>query len=91
MDNSDNVIPLFKANASSEELQPMIETWQAMYLSHGQSLTDPKTAASLRVAIKVVSLLLKGACAHGIITDEQQELLESIVDVGADAADEWQK
>ena len=91
MDNNDNVIPLFKAGSDSAELRYLVETWQAQYLHHGQSLTDPKTAASLRVAMEMVTFALNGACKHGAITEEQRDQLAGIVDVGRIAADEWQK
>jgi hypothetical protein len=91
MDNSDNVIPLFREDPSIERRQMMIETWEALYLKHGQTLTDPKTAASLRVAMEMVTLLLNGAHANGVIDSTQREQLSGIVHTGHDAADELQK
>ena len=91
MDNSDNVIPLFKAGNDSAELRYMVETWQALYLKRGQSLADPKTAASLHVALEMVEFALNGVCKHGVVTEDQRDQLLGIVDVGRTAADEWQK
>jgi hypothetical protein len=86
MDNSDNVIPLFREDPRDERRQWMIETWEALYLKHDQTLADPKTAASLHVAMKMVALLLDGALAHEAIDASQHEMLLGIVHTGHAAA-----
>ncbi|WP_406325771.1 hypothetical protein OG784_12690 [Streptomyces sp. NBC_01617] len=90
-DLPDNVIPLFSTDAQAEKRQQMIETWEALYLRHGQTLTDVKTAASLRVAMQMVELLLNGAQDCDVISDEQRDQLLAIAQTGHEAADEWQR
>ncbi|MFJ8851324.1 hypothetical protein [Streptomyces sp. NPDC102437] len=90
-DLPDNVIPLFSKDAQAEKRQQMIETWEAMYLQHDQTLTDVKTAASLRVAMQVVELLLDGAQAFDVISEEQRAQLLTIAQTGHEAADEFQR
>jgi hypothetical protein len=89
-DPLDNVTPLFGADRQAEKRQQMVETWEAMYLRRGQSLTDKKTADSLRVAVEMMTLLLNGAEACDMIDVEQRDQLLAIFSIGNVAADEWQ-
>ncbi|WP_299534745.1 hypothetical protein [uncultured Streptomyces sp.] len=98
-DLPDNVIPLFapepateerrKAPASeSDKQRKMVETWEALYQHHKQTLTHPETAASLRVAMEMVEMLLDGAKKAGVIDKEQRSQLRGIVRTGHAAAEE---
>ena len=89
-DIPDNVIPIFDKQ-QAEARQSMIEIWEAMYLRHDQSLTDKKTADSLRVAVEVMTLLLNGAAAKDVISDDQRDRLLAIFQLGYAAADEFQR
>ncbi|MFD9564333.1 hypothetical protein [Streptomyces sp. NPDC059994] len=92
MDTGDlppNVIPLF-TRASGDGRQQMIETWEALHLRHGLTLTDDRIAESLRVAVDMMTLLLKGAQINGLIDEEQLNALLSFVQTGRAAADWWQ-
>ncbi|WP_406501984.1 hypothetical protein OHA04_37745 [Streptomyces sp. NBC_01590] len=89
-DHPDNVFPLFKKDPQAEGRRLMIETWEALYLRHDQTLTDSKAAASLHVAMEMVTLLLNGACDEEVIDEGQRDQLLGIVHTGHAAADQWQ-
>lgn len=89
-DALDNVIPLFSSDKQAEKRQEMICHWEALYLSRGQTLTDEKTAASLHVAVEMMTHLLNGAQACDVIDEEQRDQLLAIFQIGHVAADEWQ-
>ncbi|MFD8545689.1 hypothetical protein [Streptomyces sp. NPDC059649] len=95
----DNVIRLFAVQSERRQAAKpprddgwakWIEIWESIYLSREQTLANPATAASLRVAAEVVNLFLDGACATGSITEEQRDkLVNVIVDTAQVAADEF--
>ncbi|MFH8926411.1 hypothetical protein ACH4D4_05085 [Streptomyces pristinaespiralis] len=89
MSDSDNVIPLFRDNPHAQKWQEMIELWEAMYLSHGETLTKPQNAASLRVAMHVMQALLEAAEANDVISASQLEELAAFLKTGHAAADYW--
>lgn len=93
MSNDDiaDVIPLFKEDPEADKRQWMIETWETLYLRRGQTLTNPATAASLRVAMEMVTIILNGAHAAGAIDEAQRDQLAAIARTGHAAADEFQK
>lgn len=92
----DNVVHLFREGSASagdshqadEAKQRWAALWQTMYVHRGQSLADPETADSLRVAVEVIALLTRGACATGKINEEQRDYLVAAVETGLFAADE---
>lgn len=85
------VIPLFKEDPNTEALQELLVTWEALYMQHGQTLTDHATADSLRVAMEMMRITLEGACAAEVITEAQRDQLLGIVRSGQFAADEFQR
>ncbi|MGA4875790.1 hypothetical protein [Streptomyces lydicamycinicus] len=95
----DNVIRLFAVQSERRQAAKSsvedgwakwTEIWEAAYLGGGQTLTNPATAASLRVAAAVVNHFLDGACATGSITEEQRDkLVNVIVHTAQVAADEF--
>ncbi|MER6601229.1 hypothetical protein [Streptomyces parvus] len=89
-DLPDNVVPIFFKAQQAEGRRQMMELWEAMYLKQGQTLTDEKTAASLHVAVDVMTLLLNGAAACDVITESQRDQLLAIFQVGHAAADDGQ-
>lgn len=89
-DLPDNVVPIFDKMEQAEARLRMVELWEAMYLNQGQSLRDKKTADSLRVAVDAMTLLLNGAAANDVISDDQRDQLLAIFRIGHAAADEFQ-
>ncbi|MDQ0943257.1 hypothetical protein [Streptomyces sp. V1I1] len=90
-DDTADVIPLFKEDPEADKRQRMIEYWEALYMRHGQTLTDATSAASLHVAMEMVILLLNGAHASDVIDETQRDQLAAIAHTGHAAADEFQK
>ncbi|MYX67334.1 hypothetical protein K388_05611 [Streptomyces sp. KhCrAH-43] len=90
-DAPDNVVSIFDKMEQAEGRLRMIELWEAVYVQQKQSLTDERTAASLHVAVDVMTLLLNGAAATGMITESQRDRLLAIFQIGHLAADEFQK
>lgn len=98
-DDLNNVIDLFHAPRKGEapQEQPQddrvmeaIVNWQALYLHHGETLTNPTTAASLRIAMELVGRVLNSARDAGDITEEQHDKLHGLVWLANAAADEFQ-
>lgn len=98
-DDLDNVIHLFQAREKSDpaegesrddRLLGAIASWQALYQHHGETLTDPTTASSLRIAMKMLERVLNAACEAGSISEEQRNKLQTIAWVANAAADEFQ-
>lgn len=93
----DNVVQLFRqqpgaiadGQSPGDPIQRFVILWQSMYLHRGQSLADPETADSLRVAIEVITLLVRGACATGSISETQRDHLLTHIQLGLTAADEF--
>ena len=95
----DNVIRLFATQPERRQAaKPPVEDgwtkwteiWEGAYLGCGQTLTNPVTADSLRVAAEVVNRFLDGACATGSITEAQRDkLVNVIVHTAQVAADEF--
>lgn len=97
-DEMAKVIQLFKgaSQVPEEDLQLTAEQklhalWEDAFAKHGQSLTDPEAAQSLRAAIAMMDALLDGACATGMITEQQRDDLRVVMHVGLSAADELQR
>ena len=96
-DEMAKVIQLFNAapQAPEEDVQPtqmqvLHVLWEDMFAKHGQSLTDPRAAQSLRAAIAMMDGLLDGANATWMIDDQQRDDLRAAMHVGLSAADEFQ-
>lgn len=53
---------------------------QALFLAHGQSLADPRTADVHRTSMESMRLILAGALATGVINDAQHTTLAGLVD-----------
>lgn len=91
------VIQLFKESSQVPEddlqltaRQKFHALWEGMFAKHGQTLTDPVAAQSLRAAIAMMDALLDGACAMDLINEEQRDMLQAHMHVGLSAADELQ-
>lgn len=89
-DEMAKVIQLFREDPQLAAQEKLISVWERAFARFGQSLTDPVAADSLRAAVGVMSVLLDGACATGLINEEQRDRLRSIVQGGLLAADEFQ-
>ena len=90
-DELDNVVHLFREEPSDRIKRQMAEDWEMAFLAAGQSLSVPETAASLRVAVSVMSNLVRGHHAVGHITEEQRDSLLWWLSTGTHAPDEIQK
>ena len=84
------VIQLFKGSTELTKMQRFHALWEDVFAKYGQSLTDPDTAQSLRAAIAMMDILLDGACATGMLNEEQRDDLRAAMHVGLSAADEFQ-
>lgn len=92
MDNGDlsNVIPLFRRSTSKpEQAQEIAIHWEAHFNERGLTLSDPKTAQSLQAAMDFMALIIRGACATEVITEEQRETLHSLITSGHFAIEEF--
>lgn len=85
-----NVIQLFKEDPQQAAQERLISIWEATFARFGQSLTDSVAADSLRATIALISTLLDGACATGMINEEQRDDLKAHIHVGLTAADKFQ-
>lgn len=85
-----NVSKLFKEDPQPTQVQQLHGLWEGMFAKYGQSLTDPVAADSLRAAIAMMDALLDGACATGLINEDQRNELRAVMHVGLSAADEMQ-
>lgn len=99
-DEMAKVIQLFKedpkaapgegAQPELTQMQKVYSLWEAMFVKHGQTLTDPAAADSLRAAIAMMGVILDGACATGMINEEQRDDLRAAMHVGLSAIDDLQ-
>ncbi|MGY0062873.1 hypothetical protein ACWY4P_41110 [Streptomyces sp. LZ34] len=101
-DEPDNVIHLFQTprkgatpqgqphDERDERIVDAIATWQALYMHHGETLTNPTTAASLRIAMEMVGRVLDSARDAGAISEEQHDKLHALVWIANAAADKFQ-
>ena len=96
-DEMAKVIQLFKTapQVPEEDFQLTPEQkihalWEHVFAKHGQSLTDPAAAQSLRASIAMMDILLDGAFATGMINEGQRDDLRTAMHVGLSAADELQ-
>ncbi|MFF9624302.1 hypothetical protein [Streptomyces griseosporeus] len=90
-DVPDNVVQLFREEPNERIKREMAEDWEMAYLAAGQTLSDPETATSARVAISVMSHFIRGHYEVGHITEEQKDSLLWWLGTGNYAADEMQK
>ena len=90
-DVPDNVVQLFREGPGERKVQGMAEQWELAFLAAGQSLVYEETATSLKVAVSVMSHLVRGHYETGIITEEQRDSLQWFLDTGVYAADEMHK
>ncbi|MEU6016929.1 hypothetical protein ABZ826_23630 [Streptomyces sp. NPDC047515] len=65
--------------------QQLAETMEAMFLSHGRTLTDPQTADAFSVTLGAVLLMLDGARAEGVVGEEAHETLRGMIAGMADS------
>lgn len=79
-----------EAELQLTQMQKVYSLWEAMFVKHGQTLTDPAAADSLRAAIAMMGVILDGACATGMINEAQRDDLRAAVNVGLSAADDLQ-
>jgi hypothetical protein len=89
-DEMANVIKLFKDDPQTAARQKLHSLWEDMFARHGQTLTDPVAADSLRAAIAMMDGLLDGACATEVINEDQRDTLRAVMHVGLSAIDELQ-
>lgn len=60
---------------------------QAVFVQRGQTLDDDTTATSLRASLDAVQMILDGAQATALITDEQHTTLSNMIGAAACAPD----
>ncbi|WP_055693354.1 hypothetical protein [Streptomyces prasinopilosus] len=90
-DEPDNVVHLFREEPNERIKRHMAEDWEKAFLTAGQSLSNPETATSARVAISVMSHFIRGHYEVGQITEEQKDSLLWWLGTGTYAADELHK
>jgi hypothetical protein len=55
-------------------------TLEAVFKQHGRTLTDDSTALDVRIALTEVRTVLKGALETGILTEDQHQSLDTMVE-----------
>jgi hypothetical protein len=76
------------ASLPDPALATLTERVQALFLHHGQSLAHPETAAVYRTSLEAIRLILDGALATGMLTQEQFATLRGMVDAADQVPDQ---